>query len=133
MIPPEDIKRAKGEGVKAGKRVIPLIKAAPEELSINEEGYIMEGLRKWDHCDLQEKGQRRKDQEFILGDVLDLQSSIGRGGERCRRQISGRNHLGRYLPSVAHHEAGIKGSTSSKEVYGQSQVKSLDGDSCNEG
>ena len=115
---PEGIKRANGEGFKADKRVIPLIKAAPEELSINEEGYIMEGLRKWDHCDIQEKGQRRKDQEFILGDVLDLQSSIGRGGERCRRQISGRNHLGMHMLSQTHRQVRIEDITTNKEING---------------
>ena len=40
----------------------------------------MEWLRKWHHRDLQEKLQLRKYQEFIMGDVLDLQASIGRGG-----------------------------------------------------
>ena len=35
MLSPEGIKRAKGEGVKTEKRVIPLIEASPEDLSIN--------------------------------------------------------------------------------------------------
>ena len=34
MLLPEDIKRAKGEGVKAKKRFIPLIKVYPEGLSV---------------------------------------------------------------------------------------------------
>ena len=39
----------------------------------------MECLRKWHRCDQQGKGQLRKDQELLMGDVLNLQSSIGRG------------------------------------------------------
>ena len=55
MLLPESIKRAKGEGVKAEKRVIPLINTPPEELSINKEGDTTEWTSKWYHCDLQEK------------------------------------------------------------------------------
>ena len=53
---PEGIKRANGEGVKADKRVIPLIKAAPEDLSVNKEGETMECLRKLYHRYLQDTG-----------------------------------------------------------------------------
>ena len=53
---PEGIKRANGEGVKADKRVIPLIKAAPEDLSVNKEGGTMEWLRKLHHRYLQDTG-----------------------------------------------------------------------------
>ena len=49
----EGIKRAKGEGFKTEKRGIPLIKADPKYMSVNEEGGIMEWLRKWHFCDQQ--------------------------------------------------------------------------------
>ena len=42
MLSPEGIKRAKIKGVKTENRVIPLIEATPEDLSINKEGYIIE-------------------------------------------------------------------------------------------
>ena len=81
---PEVIKREKGEGVKADKSVIPLIDAAPKYLYINVEGYTIEWLRKW-HCRYtQENEQLQKYQEFIMGDVLDLQASIGRVGRNTR-------------------------------------------------
>ena len=38
--------------------------------------------KKWHHRDQQEKGQIRKDQELLIGDVLNIQDSIWRGG-RC--------------------------------------------------
>ena len=84
MMFPEVIKRAKGEGVKADKSVIPLIDAAPKYLSFNKKGYTMEWLRKWHRHDPQENEQLQKDQEFIMGDVLDLQASIGRVGRNTR-------------------------------------------------
>ena len=80
MLSPEGIMRAKGEGIKALKQPVPLIDTAPEDLSINKEWATMEWLRKWNHRDLQEKGHLRKDKECIMGNVLDLQASIGRGG-----------------------------------------------------
>ena len=52
MMYPEGINRAKGEGVKSEKQVIPLIETSQEDLSVNEEGDTMEWLRKWHHCDL---------------------------------------------------------------------------------
>ena len=52
----------------------------------------MEWLRKCHHRDLQENGYLRKYQEFIMGDVLDLQASIGRGEdiqeEKIRSELS---------------------------------------------
>ena len=60
IILTEGIKRGKGEGVKAEKQVIPLIKAAPEDLFFNEKGDNMEWLRKWHHCDIQENRQLQK-------------------------------------------------------------------------
>ena len=36
--------------------------------------------KKWHHRDQQEKGQIRKDQELLIGDVLNIQDSIWRGG-----------------------------------------------------
>ena len=55
VLPPEVIKRADGEGVKTEKRVVPLIKSAPEDLSVNKEGDTMECLHKWYRHDQQEK------------------------------------------------------------------------------
>ena len=80
MLLPECIKIAKGERFKAKKEVITLIEASPEDLSINKEGETMEWLYKCNHRDIQEKGQLIKNQEFIFGDLLDLQDYIGRGG-----------------------------------------------------
>ena len=40
--------------------------------------------------DLQEKGELIKDKEFIMGDFLDLQASIGRGG----RDAGGKDQVG---------------------------------------
>ena len=80
MMLPEGIKREKGEGAKADKRFIPLIEASSEDLYINKEGDTMEWLQKWHHRDLQKKEHLRNDQEFIMGDVLELQASIERGG-----------------------------------------------------
>ena len=97
MLFPEGIRRAKGEDIKADKPFIPLIEASPEYLSINKEGTNMEWLRKWHHRDIQEKGQPRKDQEFIMGDIIEIQASIVGGRERFRRRRSDHNHLGRYL------------------------------------
>ena len=62
MLLPQGIKIAKGESFKAEKRVIHLIKASPDDLYVNEEGYTMKWLRKWHHFDLQEKLHLRKDQ-----------------------------------------------------------------------
>ena len=80
MLSPEGIKRSKVEGIKAEKQPIPLIERPPKDVYINKEGETMEWLCKWHHHDLQEKGQLKKDQEFIMGDVLNLQAYIGRGG-----------------------------------------------------
>ena len=72
MLLPECIKEAKDEGIKAEKLVIHLIKTSQEDLSINKGEATMEWLRKWHQCDIQEKGNLRKDQELIMGDVLYL-------------------------------------------------------------
>ena len=40
----------------------------------------MEWLRTWNKQDHQERGKLWKDQELLMGDVLNLQTSIGRGG-----------------------------------------------------
>ena len=86
----EGIKRAKGEGVKTEKRVVPLIQTAPEDLYVNEEGDTVEWLCKWHRSDQQEKGQRWKDQEFIIVYLMNLQESIGRG----RRDSGGEDQVG---------------------------------------
>ena len=39
----------------------------------------MEWLCKWHRYDQQEKGQLQKDRELLMGDVLKIQYSIGRG------------------------------------------------------
>ena len=46
ILLPESIKRAKGEGVKTENRVIILIEAFPEDLSVNKEGDTMEWIFK---------------------------------------------------------------------------------------
>ena len=66
MLQPEGIKRDKGDGLKAEIRVITLIEAAPEDLSINEEGDTTEWIFKWHICDIQEKGQLRNYQGLIM-------------------------------------------------------------------
>ena len=88
MLSPEGIMRAMGEFINAKKQPIPLIEIDAEDLYINKEGGTMEWLHKWHHRDLQEKGYMIKHQEFIMGDVLDLQASIGKGGGIYRRRRS---------------------------------------------
>ena len=62
MLSPRGIKRAKGEGVKTEKRVLPLIEESPKYLYVKKEGDTTEWLHKWHLRGLQEKGQLRKDQ-----------------------------------------------------------------------
>ena len=40
----------------------------------------MDWILKWHHRNQQEKGQPLKYQELLMGKVLNLQASIGRGG-----------------------------------------------------
>ena len=47
-------------------------------MSVNGEGDKIEWLCKWNICDQQEKGHIRKDQELLIGKVLNIQASIGR-------------------------------------------------------
>ena len=72
MLSPEGINRSKGEWVKTEKRVVPLIEAAPEEFLANEERDTMEWLHKCHFCNQQEKRNLWKDQELLMGDILNL-------------------------------------------------------------
>ena len=80
MLSPEGIKREKGEGIKVEKRFVPLIESSPKVLSLNGEGDKTDWICKWLHHNNQEKGKLRKDQEVLMGNVLNIQPSIGRGG-----------------------------------------------------
>ena len=80
MLSPEGIKISKGEWVTVEKRVVPLIDSAPKSFPLNREGDTVAWLCKWHRFDQQEKGQLRNYQEILMGYVLNIQASIGRGG-----------------------------------------------------
>ena len=96
MLLPEGIKIANGGGVKIEKRVFPLIEAAPEELSVNREGDTMERQGKWHRRNQKEKGNLWKYQELLMGDMLNLQASIGRGG----RDEGGKDKVGNIWEGI---------------------------------
>ena len=50
-------------------------------MSLSGGGYMIAWLRKWNHCDQQNKGMLCEYKETFMGDIMNLQVTIGRGGK----------------------------------------------------
>ena len=92
----------------------------------------MECLRKQNRLDLQEKGSLKNNQEFIIGDVLDLQASIGRGGRdaegkdqvrKIREGIRLANHIAKQGSKVALEEKEDTDKFKSRALTDTSAIK----------
>ena len=52
----------------------------PEEMSLSGGEDTIDLLRKWNHCDQEEKSFLCEYQETLMGDIMKLQDTIWRGG-----------------------------------------------------
>ena len=79
MLLTEVIMRENGGVVNMAKITMSFIEPAPEEMSLSGGEDTIAWLRKWNHHDQEDKSMIREYQETLMGDVLNIQATIGRG------------------------------------------------------
>ena len=72
---------SKGQVINLTKCTKYFTELAPEEMSLSGREDTIAWLCKWNHCDRGEKSMLCEYQETLMGDVLNLQVTVLRGGK----------------------------------------------------
>ena len=80
LLSPEGIKTARLKSFNMMNQFLPSIEPSPKEMSLIVGEEMIDWLRIWHHCDEEEKSMLREYQDTLIGEILNLQVVIVRGG-----------------------------------------------------
>ena len=80
LLSPEGIKTARLKSFNMMNQFLPSIEPSPKDMSLIVGEEMIDWLRIWHHCDEEEKSMLREDQDTLMGEILNLQVVIVRGG-----------------------------------------------------